>query len=99
MDTGLQCLVALAGIHQLPDDAAQIPHQFAILRSNTEILRTAKTLTFKAKLFAFSLTKLIGSSLSAITKTGDYITRARIASRYGIGLTVPLIDDISHGLF
>jgi subfamily B ATP-binding cassette protein HlyB/CyaB len=72
MDTGLQCLVALAGFHQLPADAAQISHQFAIPGQplgNTEILRAAKALTFKAKLFTFPLAKLIGSSLPAIART------------------------------
>lgn len=98
MDTGLQCLVALAGFHQLPADAAQISHQFAIPGQplgNTEILRAAKALTFKAKLFTFSLTKLIGSSLPAIAKTkdGDYIILARIAEEDGVPTKV-LVQDL-----
>jgi subfamily B ATP-binding cassette protein HlyB/CyaB len=98
MDTGLQCLVALAGFHQLPADAAQISHQFAIPGQplgNTEILRAAKALTFKAKLFTFPLAKLIGSSLPAIAKTqeGDYIILARIAEEDGVPTKV-LVQDL-----
>lgn len=98
MDTGLQCLVALAGFHQLPADAAQITHQFAIPGQplgNTEILRAAKALTFKAKLFTFPLAKLIGSSLPAIAKTkeGDYIILARIAEEDGVPTKV-LVQDL-----
>jgi subfamily B ATP-binding cassette protein HlyB/CyaB len=98
MDTGLQCLVALAGFHQLPADAAQIFHQFAIPGQplgNTEILRAAKALTFKAKLFTFPLAKLIGSSLPAIAKTkeGDYIILARIAEEDGVPTKV-LVQDL-----
>ncbi len=98
MDTGLQCLIALAGLHQLPADAAQISHQFAIpgqVFGNTEILRAAKALTFKAKLFTFPLAKLIGSSLPAIAKTkdGDYIILARIAEEDGVPTKV-LVQDL-----
>jgi ATP-binding cassette, subfamily B, bacterial HlyB/CyaB len=98
MDTGLQCLVALAGFHQLPADAAQISHQFAIPGQpfgNTEILRAAKALTFKAKLFTIPLAKLIGSSLPAIAKTkdGDYIILARIAEEDGVPTKV-LVQDL-----
>lgn len=98
MDTGLQCLVALAGFHQLPADAEQITHQFAIPGQplgNTEILRAAKALTFKAKLFTFPLAKLIGSSLPAIAKTkaGDYIILARIAEEDGVPTKV-LVQDL-----
>lgn len=84
MDTGLQCLVALAGFHQLPADAEQIAHQFAIPGQsfcNTQLLRAAKALTLRAKVLTPSLAKLVDANLPAIAKTkaGDYIILARVA--------------------
>lgn len=98
MDTGLQCLVALAAFHQLPADAAQISHQFAVPGQpfgDTEILRAAKALTFKAKLFTFPLASLIGSNLPAIAKTkeGSYVILARIAEEDGTPTKV-LVQDL-----
>jgi len=52
LDTGLACLVMIAKFHGVAADAEQIKHVFAIGNdgmNETDILRAAKELGFKAK--------------------------------------------------
>lgn len=85
MDTGLNCLIAIARFHRLPAEPDQLSHQFGLQGQNftdTEILLSAKALTLKAKILRPKITALKNSSLPAIVKThdGHYIILARLAS-------------------
>ncbi|BBM04134.1 type I secretion system permease/ATPase [Microbulbifer sp. GL-2] len=82
MDTGLNCLVAIARFHQLPAEPDQLKHEFVKSGkkfSDTEILLAAKSLTLKAKRLTLSLADIKNSLLPAIAKAqdGSYFIVAR----------------------
>lgn len=84
MDTGLNCLVAIARFHRLPAEPDQLSHQFGIhgqVFSDTELLLSAKALTLKAKVIRPKVSELSNAALPAIAKTvdGHYIILARTA--------------------
>ena len=84
MDTGLQCLVALARFHQLPAESDQLAHQFGEpgeLFADTQLLQAAKALTLKAKLLSLPIDKLDRTTLPAIAKDneGHYFILAKVA--------------------
>lgn len=83
MDTGLNCLVAIAQFHQLPANAEQIKNEFSPSGehfSDTDVLLAAKSLSLKAKLVSSSFDGLDNRMLPAVAKSGDgtYFVIARI---------------------
>jgi len=81
-DTGILCLVAMARFHQMAAEPTQLQHQFANADQHfgdTELLRAAKALSFKASLVQTSLEKVSNASLPAIgkSKDGSYFIFAR----------------------
>jgi subfamily B ATP-binding cassette protein HlyB/CyaB len=84
MDTGLQCLSAMAMFHQLPVDINQLKHQFEIPNKSfdtQDIIRAAKSLALKAKSFQFKIDELDNSHLPAIIKStsGNYLILAKLS--------------------
>lgn len=82
-DTGLNCLAALARFHQLPVDASQLKHQYGdadAVFANTEILRAAKAIGFKAEAYKLNCTELNNATLPAIAKDcdGSYFILAKV---------------------
>ncbi len=95
MDTGLNCLVAIARFHQLPAEPDQLAHQFSSSVENfsdTELLLAAKSLTLKAKILNLSLADIKNALLPAIGKANDgsYFI---IASASSDNLTDVIVDD------
>lgn len=85
MDTGLNCLVAIARFHQLPAEPDQLAHEFAKPAesfSDTELLLAAKSLTLKAKHLSLTPSDLKNALLPAIAKAkdGSYFIIARVSS-------------------
>ncbi len=82
-DTGLLCLVAMTRFHQMAAEPAQLKHQFshASAFSDSELLRAAKALDFKASLTKVRINNLSNASLPAIAKAvdGTYFILARVA--------------------
>jgi len=98
MDTGLNCLVAIARFHELPAEPDQLVHQFSNSAENfsdAELLLAAKSLTLKAKILTLSLSDLTNALLPAIGKSNDgsyfIIARASIDD-----LTESVVDDDSQ---
>jgi len=84
IDTGCQCLVALARLQQIPAEYAQIRHQFSDSEqplADNDLLRAGKALGFKARKVNSSVAALKGSFLPAIAKANDgrYFIIARIS--------------------
>lgn len=85
MDSALACLVLLARFHQMAAEPAQLEREFGVPGGqcgDTELLRAAKALTFKAKsLRPSTFNTLENTVLPAIAKTcdGHYVVLARIA--------------------
>jgi subfamily B ATP-binding cassette protein HlyB/CyaB len=74
IDTGLLCLVAIARFHHVAVDPEQLQHQFSKAGSplsDTELLRAAKALSFKATLIPTDLTQINNATLPAIAKAKD----------------------------
>ncbi|WP_435273855.1 type I secretion system permease/ATPase [Psychrobium sp. nBUS_13] len=85
MDTGLNCLVAIARFHQLPAEPEQLSHEFAKPSeyfSDTELLLAAKSLTLKAKHLTLPLADIKNALLPAIAKAkdGNYFIIAKASS-------------------
>lgn len=83
IDTGLQCLCALAKFYQLPADSAQLKHQYGkpeVLFDTTQLLRAAKSLNLRAKHKQLSINSIASVCLPAIAQTpqGDYFILAKI---------------------
>jgi subfamily B ATP-binding cassette protein HlyB/CyaB len=83
-DTGAQALVTIAQFHQVAADSEQLRHQYAKPGENftdTEILRSAKAMGFKARRVDSSFDQLANGALPAIAKTHDglYFIIARVA--------------------
>ena len=86
LDTGLACLVMIAKFHGVAADAAQIKHVFAIGNdgmNETDILRAAKELGFKAKAVDVEFERLQKLPMPMIVKIqaiGDsqYVILAKI---------------------
>lgn len=82
-DTGLLCLLLLARFYELPADAAQVRHQFAVSEqsfSDRELLRAAKHLGLKAGLHKVSGAELGRTPLPAMAKgkDGHYVVLAKV---------------------
>ncbi len=74
IDTGCQCLVALARLQQVPAEYSQLRHQFGDGEqplSDNDLLRAGKALGFKARRVSSSLSDLNSSILPAIAKSND----------------------------
>ncbi len=74
IDTGCQCLVALARLQQVPAEYSQLRHQFGDGEqplSDNALLRAGKALGFKARKVSSSLSDLNSSILPAIAKSND----------------------------
>jgi ATP-binding cassette, subfamily B, bacterial HlyB/CyaB len=104
MDTGLNCLVALARFHQLPAEAPQLAHQFGQPGqdfTDTEILQAAKALSLKAKHVRPARVDISNGILPAIAKAkdGSYFVLARLAFDDADGQTPKgaLIQDLRAG--
>ncbi|MDK1290341.1 type I secretion system permease/ATPase [Pseudoalteromonas umbrosa] len=92
IDSGLTSLVTLAQYHQVAIDAKQIAHQFGLPGqhfTDTEILRAAKALGFKARKVNSSFDELSNALLPALAKDndGNYFLIARIAEGNSTGNT------------
>jgi len=102
MDTGLNSLVAIARFHQLPAEPEQLAHELGQQGedfTDTDILRSAKALTLKAKHLSPSLSELKSAMLTAIAKAqdGSYFILARIAEDKedeASGITNVLVHDL-----
>ncbi|MGI9345302.1 MAG: type I secretion system permease/ATPase [Gammaproteobacteria bacterium] len=86
MDTGLHSLAAIARIHQLPVELAQLTHQFGEAGKQfgtTQILQAARSLSLKARLLTLSSSDLNQNTLPSIAKTkdGQFIILARLAKQ------------------
>lgn len=71
VDTGLNCLVAIARFHRLPAEREGLSHQFAIqgqLFVDTELFLFAKSLTLKSKILTLKLSELNNVVLSVTAK-------------------------------
>lgn len=82
-DTGLVCLLILARYYDVPADGSQLRHQFAQsgqVLSDTELLRAAKHIGFKAGSLTTSWNKLPGTPFPAMAKRRDgrYAVLAKI---------------------
>lgn len=87
MDTGLNCLVAMAKFHQISADQAQLQHQFGLVDemfSDTQILQAAKAISLKAKAIQPKAGDIKNDLLPAIAKAADgsYFIIARISHDY-----------------
>ncbi len=83
IDTGCQCLVALARLQQIPAEYAQLRHQYSNTNqplSDNDLLRAGKSLGFKTRKIAANRTTLKENILPAIAKAtdGTYFIIARI---------------------
>jgi hemolysin D len=84
IDTGCQCLVALARLQQVPAEYSQLRHQFSDSEqplSDNDLLRAGKALGFKAQKITSSLPDLNARILPAIAKANDdtYFLIARVS--------------------
>jgi subfamily B ATP-binding cassette protein HlyB/CyaB len=84
IDTGCQCLVALARLQQVPAEYSQLRHQFSDSEqplSENDLLRAGKALGFKARKITSSLPELNTRILPAIAKANDdtYFLIARVS--------------------
>ncbi|BCA56519.1 Type I secretion system ATPase HlyB [Nitrospira sp. KM1] len=82
-DTGLLCLLILSRLCDIPADAAQLRHQFAVgpqPLSDRELLRAAKHLGFKAGRLRTTWDELAGTPLPAMAKRTDgrYVVIAKV---------------------
>ncbi len=85
LDTGAQCLSLVAQINQIAIDVRQIKHQFGKpgeTLTDTELLRAAKSIGYKAKATRIELNELATTALPAIGKliTGGYFLIAKTAT-------------------
>ncbi len=74
IDTGCQCLVALARLQQVPAEYSLLRHQFGDGEhplSDSDLLRASKALGFKACRVNPPLFNLNSSILPAIAKSND----------------------------
>lgn len=83
MDTGCQCLVTLARMQQVPADYGQLRHQFGDAEkafNQTDLLRAAKAIGFKARASKTSVKSIHSSVLPAVVKhvNGSYFILANI---------------------
>lgn len=84
-DSGAQALVTIAQYHQVAADLSQLRHQFSKpgdVFGDTELLRAAKAIGFKARLVLLSFGELSNAVLPAIAKShdGKYFVLARVAA-------------------
>lgn len=98
MDTGLQSLVTIARVLQVPAEPDQLAHEFGEPGGNfTDItlLQSAKSLDLKAKIISTALNKIDKAILPAIGKhiDGSYFILAAIKSTESNELQV-LIHDL-----
>jgi subfamily B ATP-binding cassette protein HlyB/CyaB len=82
-DTGLQCLLLLARFYGLPANDDRLRHRFgepSKLLADTDLLRAAGHLGFKAGLIGSAWSKLAGTPLPAMAKRtdGSYIVLAKV---------------------
>ncbi len=82
-DTGLVCLLILARFHSVPANGDQLRHQFGEPSrplSETDLLRAAGHLGFKAGLVKSAWSKLAGTPLPAMAKMSDgrYVVLAKV---------------------
>ncbi|WP_161604019.1 cysteine peptidase family C39 domain-containing protein [Methylophaga lonarensis] len=82
MDTGLNCLVALARYYQVAAEPAQLAHHFRRGErfDDGDIILAAESLDFKARLFSLTIVELNNDFLPAIGKArdGHYFIIARV---------------------
>lgn len=74
MDSGCQSLVALARMQQIPAEYQQLRHEYGQADApftNTDLLRAAKAIGFKARKITSSVKELSNSTLPAIAKSPD----------------------------
>lgn len=88
LDTGLQCLVALARFHQLPVQPEQLQHQFGVPGepfTELQILRAAKAIGLKAKPSRSTAASLNNRVLPALAqgRDGHYFILARVDNDSG----------------
>ena len=84
-DSALLCLLIMARLFGLPADAEQLRHQFSEsgkLLSETDLLRAAKHLGFKAGLVRSDWSQLASAPLPALAqqKDGRYVVIAKVES-------------------
>lgn len=83
VDTGLVCLLILARFHSVPANGDQLRHQFgepSKTLTDTDLLRAAGHLGFKAGLLKSDWAKLAGTSLPAMARmnNGGYVVLAKV---------------------
>lgn len=83
-DSGCQSLVTLASLQQIPAEYQQIRHRFGVddvPMSDTDLLRAAKALGFKARKFKNTAAELSANLLPVMAKkhTGEYFIIAKIS--------------------
>lgn len=83
-DSGCQCLVTLARLQQVPAEYQQLRHQFGDNEnpfSETDLIRAARAIGFKARKVSSSIHDLSGNVLPAIAQghDGNYFIIARVS--------------------
>jgi len=100
LHSGLKCLAALAGFHQVAVDPQQLQANFSAAGevTPTDLIRAAREIGFKARIVTFSLNKIQQASLPAIasTKGGQYFIIARLAEEADQSSPKILIHDLSE---
>ncbi len=86
VDSGCQCLVTMARLNQVPAEYQQLRHQFAEAEqplSDTDLLRAAKAIGFKARKINSSIKELTPSILPALAKgyDGQYFIIAKVTEK------------------
>lgn len=100
-DSGLECLVALARFHGIPADLKQLSHQFGNAEQctgDTDLLRAAQAIGFKARLLTQPLSKLDNATLPAMIKTQDgrYILLAKLSLNDDDQIERVLVQDLAR---
>ena len=86
VDSGCQSLVTMARLNQVPAEYQQLRHQFAEAGqplSDTDLLRAAKAIGFKARKIKSSVKELTSSVLPALAKghDGQYFIIAKVSNQ------------------
>ena len=86
VDSGCQCLVTMARLNQVPAEYQQLRHQFGEAEqplSDTDLLRAAKAIGFKARKINSSIEELTASILPALAKgrDGQYFIIAKVTEQ------------------
>src|SRR5690606_2295979 len=102
IDTGLNCLVAVARFHGVPAEVAQLSHAFGNPGEHfdeTTLLRAAKTLGFKARAQTITPERLQNPSLPCLGRDteGRYFIIAKLAHTPEGQIDKLLIHRIEQG--